>query len=449
MHVYLQRFDSSDNLLETEIIGSLTLVTIQKVGSFYQNSAGANINYQHTFNCDAGDYFIVSWRAIYVTPNVEIYSEATYSITALIIHFDVRTVLPTIEIPALTVMDLFEKIIQKIDPTASVDSDYFGALPENNTMLFTSGDAIRGISNPTIKVKLSEFFDSISAIHGVGMGISNGVARLEKLTYFYDASSGLNFGNVIELTTSNALQLMPKTLEVGYETNEYGELNGRDEYNAAQQWVLPYTTISDSMNSKSIYRADMYGIDNLRISLYGDTENTDNKADNEVFIIDGEYSAQVAGVRYYIVSRSKYTYINGLENPDTSYNMVYSPRSCLMRNTEKIAAALWKLSGNIELTSYDKNVLLEYAMGVTIYYEQNSISGGAGLFAPIYAEFQIVQKTGLWASLVENARKKCSFEYNGGVLYGYIVDAAVNIDHREVISVRVLLDINNDFTLLT
>lgn len=399
----------------------------------------------------AGDKVYVEWDWEPADPaQRQPQNRAGIQVTALYVTGDVQAVLPTIEIPTFRVMDLFDEIITRIDPTASTDSDYFGGLPLTEVMMLTSGDAIRGITSPTIKVKLSDFFDSVSAIHGVGMSVADGVARLEKLSYIYNSTIGVPFGEVSELSISAAIDLMPKTLEVGYNTEEYGELNGRDEFNARQQWVFPYTKISNKLDGKSLYRADMYGIDNYRISFYGSTDNDDDKADNEVFIIDAKYTAQVSGIRYYEVSRDKYTYIAGLQSLDTAYNMVYSPRSCLLRNQEKLAAGLWKLTETIDLSSYDKNVNLQYSTGGSIQYESASIQSSSltGIFAPLYAEFTIDQKTGLWASLAANGRYKCSFVWNGTTYYGYIMDASVNIDHLEVIQVRVILDINNDFSNL-
>jgi hypothetical protein len=431
------------------LISERSVIPTQHSGGYYTNTVGGSVNYSGQLTLEAGSFVFLTWAWVPTDP-AQLSSDngADFSETAMSVSADVQSVLPQIDIPAFKAKDLFTSIIAQIDPTATVQSTYLDGLAANEQPLILSGDAIRGISPYNVKVSLSDFYKSMQAVFNLGLGVSGSVVMLEQMSYFYSTASTLNIGEVKGLKISTAADLLFKTIDVGYPVQEYKELNGRDEFNAGQQWVLPFTKINSGVENKSPIRADMYGIDSLRITYYGNT-NTDTESDNALFMVDSEFVETLVGVDYYICSRSKATYISGLTNADTAYNIFYSPKRCLLRHGSELRSAMWGITGNIKLASADKNTaLVSTISGVTVFEATNIAPASltAARYYPIYFEFDAAQSTAMWSTLLTAANNLIKFSYKGVTLYGYVMEAGVNADHRTTISYRLLCSTLTDLT---
>lgn len=447
--LYLYHLDASGSVKTTTILRTFTVIPIQKIGGFYVNNTGGSVNADVTgIEMLVGEKLKLNWRWSCADPNQYTYGHAVLTENTTAVSCSVQSVLPQIDIPAFKAKDLFTSIIAQIDPTATVQSTYLDGLAANEQPLILSGDAIRGISPYNVKVSLSDFYKSMQAVFNLGLGVSGSTVMLEQMSYFYSTASTLDIGEVKGLKISTAADMLFKTIDVGYPVQEYKELNGRDEFNAGQQWVLPFTKINSGIENKSPIRADMYGIDSLRISYYGNT-NTDTESDNDLFMVDSEFVETLAGVDYYICSRAKATYISGLTNADTAYNVFYSPKRCLLRHGSELRSAMWGLTGNIELASADKNTaLVSTISGVTVFEATNiaPVSLTAARYYPIYFEFDAAQSTAMWSTLLTAANRLIKFRYKGVTMYGYIMEAGVNADHRTTISYRLLCSTLTDLT---
>jgi hypothetical protein len=447
--LYLYHLDASGSVKTTTILRTFTVVPIQKIGGFYVNNTGGSVDADVTgIEMIAGEKLKLNWRWSCADPDQYTYGHAVLTENTTTVSCSVQSVLPQIDIPAFKAKDLLTSIIAQIDPTATVQSTYLDGLAANEQPLILSGDAIRGISPYNVKVSLSDFYKSMQAVFNLGLGVSGSVVMLEQMSYFYSTASTLNIGEVKGLKISTAADMLFKTIDVGYPVQEYKELNGRDEFNAGQQWILPFTKINSGVENKSPIRADMYGIDSLRISYYGNT-NTDTESDNALFMVDSEFVETLVGVDYYICSRSKATYISGLTNADTAYNVFYSPKRCLLRHDSEIRSAMWGVTGNIELASADKNTaLVSTISGVHVIESADIVptSLTAARYYPIYFEFDAAQSTAMWSTLLTAANNLIKFSYKGVTLYGYVMEAGVNADHRTTISYRLLCSTLTDLT---
>jgi len=448
-NVRLNVYNSSGILIDSDLMKSWSIIPIQHTPSYYVNGVGGGFSYTNTYRLNAGEYIKIEWDwqpTDIAQRDPSCGADLTFA--TFLTGINIQAVLPQIDIPAFKAKDLFTSIIAQIDPTATVQSTYLDALAANEQPLILSGDAIRGISPYNVKVSLSDFYKSMQAVFNLGMGVSGSTVMLEQMSYFYSTASTLDIGEVKGLKISTAADMLFKTIDVGYPVQEYKELNGRDEFNAGQQWVLPFTKINSGIENKSPIRADMYGIDSLRITYYGNT-NTDTESDNALFMVDSEFVETLAGVDYYICSRSKATYVSGLTNADTAYNLLYSPKRCLLRHGSELRSAMWGLTGNIELASADKNTaLVSTISGVTVSEATNiaPASLAAARYYPIYFEFDAAQSTAMWSTLLTAANRLIKFRYKGVTLYGYVMEAGVNADHRTTISYRLLCSTLTDLT---
>jgi hypothetical protein len=148
-----------------------------------------------------------------------------------------------------------------------------------------SGDALRGISNTYITTSLQDYFKSIDTNYGIGLGIENGdTLVIEELPYFFQDVVIHDCGDVVNAKLVPAEDLLVNTMSIGYKEQEYKEINGRSEFNQGQKWKSPITKLTKDLDKVSVYRADPFGIELMRIN-FGQKKTTDSKSDPETFML--------------------------------------------------------------------------------------------------------------------------------------------------------------------
>lgn len=437
------------------LLKELEIIPTNHAGGYYVNTVSGSFSHSGQYIMPENSFGFLTWGWEAADPNQEQNDNfAVFGETTMLVSAAIQSVLPQINIPTYTAKDLLTELADRMYNNCPVKSDFLDALGTDEIPLFTSGDAIRLISPFNMKVSFNDFFNCLNAIYGIGVGVEviAGVETLvlEPRAYFYDSTQSYSLGESDGITVGTATELLYNSLTIGYPDQEYEQQNGRDEFNAGQTWTIPYIKIIEAQTQQSPIRADMYGIDNLRIQCDGDSD-TDTKDDNDLFIVDAEYVETAAGIDYYKCSRDKVTYIDGLANPDTAFNINYSPKRCLLRRKSEIAGVCWGLTGNLELESFDKNVALESTIDGVMVNEDVDIaitSLGTPLFKPFYFEFDVAQTAQMWSVLAAIGKQAASFTYNGVTYYGFIMEAGINADHRITMSVRLLCAPQTDLTKL-
>ena len=252
-------------------IAEFNIIPSQLIGGYYTNQIGGSLSYSASLTLEAGSYAFITWAWDATDPAQEQNDNfADFEEVNMVVTTAVQSVLPTVNINGYTAKSLFAELAGKMYNGAVVKSDFLDNLPTNEQPWFTSGDAIRNESPFYMKLSFTQFFNCLAAIYDIGVGVENiaGVDTLvlEERTYFYENYVGLNIGEVSNVEISTAGEMLYKTLNVGYPVQEYKEKNGRDEFNAGQQWVLPFTHLNTEIDRRSLIRADMYGIDSVRIN---------------------------------------------------------------------------------------------------------------------------------------------------------------------------------------
>lgn len=181
-------------------------------------------------------------------------------------------------------MNLFERLTYKLTGGKYGCKSTF--LPTLTDQCVTSGQSIRQYrSESVIKTSMDDFFKSCKR-WGVGLGIENNQLVIEKHEYFFKSGIAiLNLGDVIDFEVSVAEDLVFNTIKVGYLNQTYDNVNGKDEFNVTQQYTTPHTRVVKELDLVCPFRADMFGIELTRIRLYL-KDSTDNKADNDTFIMN-------------------------------------------------------------------------------------------------------------------------------------------------------------------
>lgn len=241
-----------------------------------------------------------------------------------------------------------------------------------------------------------DFFQSIYALQGgsAAFGIENGTCFLENLNYVYRGTIGnLDAGKVdTQIKIQPATDMIPNSIKVGYRDQQYSTLNGYYEVNSEQTYITNIVNPKKELNLVSAYRADPYGIEEIRVSQ-NDTAASRSNNDN-FFVYINSNAHTIGSITYYVpLTTEGLTSIVGVD--PSYYNWAISPKQNLLRGGQYLASLFYNMNGySLKLSAAPKNTAM-----VTVDNSPNHkrvaeaepvqiASLGAPLFLPFYATFK-------------------------------------------------------------
>jgi hypothetical protein len=275
--------------------------------------------------------------------------------------------------------EAFERVTQVVTDKVNVfESDYFGrkdlGYDANGCGSFTAitnGFNIRDFDKP-VNLTLKDTFNSLSAIHALGLGIVDNKIRVEDLDYFYDITTDLaSFTYVKPLSKEVNESLIYNTLTIGFD--KYGTEEGTDKNNTldgfATQHVynLPITTVKNELKKVSTFIADHYAIEFTRRQQYLTTSTNSWKFDEDNFIICTKRT-EVDGVATelnYPEKDENFTVINNCLSPETGYNLRLTPTRMLLKWNAYFAGAYSKIAGTSA----------KFGSGISNYLYESQLEG--------------------------------------------------------------------------
>lgn len=178
-------------------------------------------------------------------------------------------------------MDALEKLVRRMsDGRYGARSSW---LATKKDVLITSGDAVRGLDNPVLKLSLSDLFRILS-FWSVGLGIENDTLVVEPLAYFYPRTVALDLGEVSAAKIDVAEDRLFNTIQVGSEEEELDEANGRYAFCQPQEWKTPATRVPRSLDLTCPALTDPFALEHLRITTFGKT-TTGDSGDNRPVLL--------------------------------------------------------------------------------------------------------------------------------------------------------------------
>lgn len=156
-------------------------------------------------------------------------------------------------------------------------------LSAKRDLAFSSGNGLRAIAGATMRTSLAQFFKSLKAQFGIGIGIKDNVLIVEQWEHFFQAGIIMDLGKVAGARDSVWEEVICNSLKAGYKKTDYNDVNGKFEFNQGQRWSLPGTKIIKEQDLVSEYRADALGSELLRIN-YENTKTTDSESDNDTWM---------------------------------------------------------------------------------------------------------------------------------------------------------------------
>jgi hypothetical protein len=364
----------------------------------YLANGGENSNIIATHQMEAGSYFRVK---------------------------SVTTTNPT-EGKVFAVFETGARIAQSIsNQTDAFRSDYFGRVNAQPYAIdqdgcgshetLTNGGLIRnfpihdtvvnGLTVPgrPLRISLNQYFDSLNAIHSLGMGIEKAddvfYIRIETKDYFYQDVLLFQLINVPDLKISVAPEYYYSKVNIGYEKWQIEQTNGLDEFNSGRQYDTGLKTIDNTLEAKSSLIASGYMIEITRRKQYPDSFTEDDEHDNDNFIVCTTNDLLEAE------KDENFDSVDNILSPETSYNLRISPGRNMLRWSPVINAGLLKYEGReIKLTNGEGNFKMEskfssdacpgrwnnnlFSEGQNIQWDDSDNSDSTPIWEPLIATFK-------------------------------------------------------------
>ncbi len=180
---------------------------------------------------------------------------------------------------------LFKKLVGKI--TGNEVNAASELLEAHSNIVYTSGDAVRGIEGAKIKTHLNDFYQDSKVRYGAGLGIENKKIVIEDYEHFLNETDPITLGQAKDLNVSVATDLLHNTVKIGYNEKFIDDVNGKLSFNNTHLYTSPVSKVVKELSLISPYISDPYVIELTRINLEGKT-TTDNSKDNDVIILNVE-----------------------------------------------------------------------------------------------------------------------------------------------------------------
>ena len=195
-----------------------------------------------------------------------------------------------------------------------------------------AAESVRGIKDAKVHTSFSKFCDFAKALMGYDYEILDNSVRFRHMNdFFVNETKELDHVSNMELSVDESL--IYSGVEIGFDKQDYDEINGRDEFHFKSSFSTGLDIKDNILSLISPYRADCYGLEFLANER--DEESKDTDSDNDIFIAH----ARKDGDRLVLVREANgggiYA-VTGVLFPDTIFNASYSPRNMLLVNKERL-----------------------------------------------------------------------------------------------------------------
>lgn len=310
------------------------------------------------------------------------------------------------------------KLLQKYLDLMAGESMYTGLIEWENEpaeVMILAAESIRGFDDANIHGSPNDFIDWLKVL-GYEPDINGDTITFRKRdkVFLSDIVS-------MELSENEASDLIVKadnehaytSVEIGYDKEDYDNINGRAEVNGKFSYATGYITREDNkLELISPYRADSIGIEFLCQERYEVT--TDKKDDNDIFFV-----ALVDGDDFY--TEYKDVYISDSVTNVELFNAIFCPYYLIKRN-ESLIGINSKL---LKFKSTDMNREASIVGEDVDMYSDIEITNK--LFSIVIYDFA----AGHHKDLPENKNGLVYFDWKGETKKGYIKSIRKNYATEE------------------
>lgn len=288
-----------------------------------------------------------------------------------------------------------------------------------------AAESVRGIKDAKVHTSFSKFCDFAKALLGYDYEILDNSVRFRHMNdFFVNETKELDHVSNMELSVDESL--IYSGVEIGFDKQDYDEINGRDEFHFKSSFSTGLDIKDNILSLISPYRADCYGLEFLANER--DEESKDTDSDNDIFIVH----ARKDGDRLVLVREENggaiYA-VTGVLLPDTIFNASYSPRNMLLVNKERLGICTDYLS----FTASDGNSSISIG----------GVSETLPISLPVNDRRIRIDKVSLetpgLSPFPGNYRGKLSFSYAGRSYEGWVSEITEKIGKYQTASYSLIL----------
>ena len=288
-----------------------------------------------------------------------------------------------------------------------------------------AAESVRGIKDAKVHTSFSKFCDFAKALLGYDYEILDNSVRFRHMNdFFVNETKELDHVSNMELSVDESL--IYSGVEIGFDKQDYDEINGRDEFHFKSSFSTGLDIKDNILSLISPYRADCYGLEFLANER--DEESKDTDSDNDIFIVH----ARKDGDRLVLVREENggaiYA-VMGVLFPDTIFNASYSPRNMLLVNKERLGICTDYLS----FTASDGNSSISIG----------GVSETLPISLPVNDRRIRIDKVSLetpgLSPFPGNYRGKLSFSYAGRSYEGWVSEITEKIGKYQTASYSLIL----------
>lgn len=288
-----------------------------------------------------------------------------------------------------------------------------------------AAESVRGIKDAKVHTSFSKFCDFAKALMGYDYEILDNSVRFRHMNdFFVNETKELDHVSNMELSVDESL--IYSGVEIGFDKQDYDEINGRDEFHFKSSFSTGLDIKDNILSLISPYRADCYGLEFLANER--DEESKDTDSDNDIFIVH----ARKDGDRLVLVREENggaiYA-VTGVLFPDTIFNASYSPRNMLLVNKERLGICTDYLS----FTASDGNSSISIG----------GVSETLPISLPVNDRRIRIDKVSLetpgLSPFPGNYRGKLSFSYAGRSYEGWVSEITEKIGKYQTASYSLIL----------
>lgn len=289
-----------------------------------------------------------------------------------------------------------------------------------------------------INTSFKDAFEALSAIYNLGATIedigNDRRLRIEPMDYFRQMNVVADIGDILsEPSRQIAQDYMFNNVKVGYENQEYEELNGLYAYNGEFGFSVPFQGDGDTLDIVSKWRADDLGIELTRRQQYSNDPTIDYRSDDDIFVIDCKKHGD--NLNAFIVN-NEFSLIEGIFEPERAYNLKISPKRNFYRWQEEIkACVLFKPDSDIKYIKGPNNPSLKTQISGENEIDEDADVEVSALKNPKFLpEILMISEAPLtleqWENIKTNKTGVIKFTHRGVTLFGYIRSIEFDINRK-------------------
>jgi hypothetical protein len=287
-----------------------------------------------------------------------------------------------------------------------------------------------------IVVSIQDLLDSMDSLHGIGWAVLNNKMIVEPIEYFYQSTIVKTLNNVPFFEMRIAQSKYVNEIQIGYEKWETEDVNGLEEPNSIHSYSLPKVQRKNRIDKISPYIGGSYAIETTRRRPQNIFTTFDWKFDTDNFILALKHNVNELNV---CEKDENFSNVANLLEPDTTYNLRYSPARNLLRQLKAYTGGLFRKpledvrfqsgEGNITLEATELTNCLGNFDGTLLVENQDFVSGDfAPYWIPEIYTFDYVLSFSEFVNIRNSPYGLIAFsETDKDYIYGYIINLEYNL----------------------